>query len=727
MAGRRARRGLWLVWGGRALVAAVGLVAVAGVDLARALVSGEWALAYVADYTSRDTPWPYRLAGLWAGMEGSLLLWTLFVGVAGAAAARWSRRRLPALEGGVVGGVAALVAVLVALLLWAAPPFARLEIPAIDGAGLTPVLRHPAMLYHPLLLYGGQVALLAPFAIAVAARWRRLPAGAWLVGARRAMALALALLGVAMVAGAHWAYVELGWGGYWAWDPVENTALLPWLAGVAFLHVARRGAARAAAGWACAAFLLGLGGAFLTRSGATASVHAFAEAAVVGWVFAGLLAAATALAVGAEVRARNGAGVGGAMIAIAERPGAVGAGEAGSAARAPVGSGGSAGSPGGAAGGGAAGWAGASGRAVGVRAIGVGAAGGGAAGLPGAAGGGAAGTAGTAGASGGAVGVRAIGVGAAAGGAARRGGSEPADPGEWAAGEAPVRPLSRERALAAGAVVLGGLVAVVVVGTAAPLVRDGVVVTGRYYALVAWPFALLVLALSGAGPRLRWGGVRPAEALRRLAPGLAAAPAGALAAAALLDAPAPFAVAVAGLGAMSAALTAAELVARWRGAASAAASAAALLAHLGVAVLLVGVAGTTTGTQRGGVLGPGQEMAVRGYVLTLDGIEEADAAGPGAAVRAAVGVERGGRRIATLRPVAMLSGAGQRVSVAGLRSTPAEDLQVTLRAIGAEGTSAVVDVTVLPLMQWVWWGGLLVAGAVAAAGRGARSVAVGPG
>jgi cytochrome c-type biogenesis protein CcmF len=145
------------------------------------------------------------------------------------------------------------------------------------------------------------------------------------------------------------------------------------------------------------------------------------------------------------------------------------------------------------------------------------------------------------------------------------------------------------------------------------------------------------------------------------------------------------------------------------------------VAHLGAAVLLVGVAGTATGAHVGGVLGPGQSVTVRGYVLRLDRIAEADADGPGAAVRATVDVSsssrgHGGRHLATLRPVAMLAGAGERVSVAGLRSTPFEDLQVNLRAVGPRGESAVVDVTVLPLMQWVWWGGLLIVAALARVG-----------
>ena len=574
----------------------MGSVGVAVAALAAALLRGDWALTYVADFTSRDTPWPYRLAALWAGMAGSLLVWTLFLGVAAAVLARWCRRRLPAIEAPVLAGAAVLVAVLVALLLWATPPFALLEIPAIDGAGLTPVLRHPAMLYHPLLLYAGQVALLAPFAIALAARWRRLPDSLWLPGARACMLVPLTLLGVAMVAGSHWAYVELGWGGYWAWDPVENTALLPWLAAVAFLHVARRRSGPAAARLAALAFALGVGGAFLTRSGATASVHAFAEAAAVGWALAAVLAAVVVATVVVEVR------------------------------------------------------------------------------------------------------------------------SSPVD-------GAPSHLLSRERALTVSAAVLGGLVAVVAVGTALPLLRrDGVVVTGRYFAAVTWPFALAVLALSGIGPRLRWGRTPWAVAGPRLAPGLVAAPVGAALAWAALDAPSPLAVTAAGLGAASAALTLAALSERpWN------AGVAGLLAHLGVAVLLVGVVGTSTGTHRGGVLGPDQGVAVRGYVLRLVRVEPADPAGPGAAVRAVVDVQRNGRHVATLRPVALLTGAGQRVSVAGLRSTPFEDLQVTLRAIGPDGTEAVVDATVLPMMQWVWWGGLLVAIGIATSSVELRFEGAAPG
>ena len=197
----------------------------------------DYSLVYVADHASRDTTWPYRLAGLWGGMSGSLLLWTWMLAGWALLASRTLRRRLPELAGGAQAVLAVEAAVFLGLLVTVARPFATLAVPAIDGGGLTPILRHPAMLYHPPLLYSGYVGLAVPTAVAVAALLTR-AAGDWLAVARRYMLASLVLLAVGLVAGAHWAYVELGWGGYWAWDPVENGALLPWLAGVAFLHSA---------------------------------------------------------------------------------------------------------------------------------------------------------------------------------------------------------------------------------------------------------------------------------------------------------------------------------------------------------------------------------------------------------------------------------------------------------------------------------------------------------
>jgi cytochrome c-type biogenesis protein CcmF len=280
---------------GRLLAAA----AVAGVTavllLARALVTSDFTLAYVVEQARVDGPWWYRLAGLWGGMAGSLLVWTVMIVAVGVIAARrlaQSEEPVAVVAGAraAIGAVGAAFAAVVALF---ADPFVRLATPAIDGAGLTPILEHPAMLYHPPLLYAGLTSLAAPFAYTVGAAVAGRLDRAWLDRTRRWAMVPWVLLGVGMVAGAHWAYVEVGWGGYWGWDPVENTALLPWLAVTAFIHAAmvRPGVSRAAPVLVVGAFLVALLGTLLTRSGATQSVHVFAEDPAVGWALLALVVA----------------------------------------------------------------------------------------------------------------------------------------------------------------------------------------------------------------------------------------------------------------------------------------------------------------------------------------------------------------------------------------------------------------------------------------------------
>ena len=195
--------------------------------------------------------------------------------------------------------VVAIGGALLAVDATTANPFARLAIPAIDGGGLTPILQYPAMLYHPILLYAGHAALVAPFALTLAALADQRLDEAWLAATRRWMLVAWLLLGVALIAGAHWAYVELGWGGFWGWDPVENSGLLPWLAATAFLHRARGNntGSPSLAALAVFPFALSLVGTAVSRSGAAQSVHAFAQATAVG---RGLLAVVV-VAVGAAV------------------------------------------------------------------------------------------------------------------------------------------------------------------------------------------------------------------------------------------------------------------------------------------------------------------------------------------------------------------------------------------------------------------------------------------
>ncbi|HEY3141436.1 MAG TPA: cytochrome c biogenesis protein CcsA, partial [Acidimicrobiales bacterium] len=252
--------------------------AVATSILARALLTSDFSLAYVADHSRRDASGPYRVASLWGGMAGSLLWFSTLVGLVGWVVAGRvpNQPRAQAVVAAVPG---ALVAALCGLVLAFADPFQRLDLPAIEGAGLTPILEHPAMLYHPPLLYLGLASLVAPFSLVVAGL---LVAPELLDSARRWLIVPWTLLALGMVAGAHWAYVELGWGGYWAWDPVENTALLPWLAATLAIHAWMLPTRRGFAALVCAGFLLALTGTMLTRSGAVPSVHAFGEDVAIG-------------------------------------------------------------------------------------------------------------------------------------------------------------------------------------------------------------------------------------------------------------------------------------------------------------------------------------------------------------------------------------------------------------------------------------------------------------
>ena len=260
------------------------LTAVVWLALARlgwAFLSGELQWRYVAEQTRTGAPWPYRLAGVWGGMEGSLLL---FAGIVGVAATWAARRATTAVRWAALVTVAALVAV--DLLL--ASPFGRLDVPAVGGFGLTPILEHPAMTIHPPLLYAGLAATLGAAMAALSADQ---------TSARRWLLVATGTLTAAMALGAAWSYLEQGWGGYWAWDPVENTSLLVWLAALAALHGVPGASTRVGVGMSALPWVLAVFGAVLVRSGTTPSIHGFAEQRGVGLALA-VLAVATVAAVG---------------------------------------------------------------------------------------------------------------------------------------------------------------------------------------------------------------------------------------------------------------------------------------------------------------------------------------------------------------------------------------------------------------------------------------------
>ena len=269
----------------RWLAAAATSSAVAVAVLTVALLSGDFSLDYVARTTSLATPWPYRLAALWGGMDGSMLFYA--AGTLGVASAG-----LKTAVGVRVGALTGLG--LMAITIFFANPFVVPDIPPVDGAGLLAILQHPAMIYHPPLLYLGLVVLIVPFGQATDLSLGNLSRLEWRSVTRRWLYVSWTVLTIGMATGANWAYAELGWGGFWAWDPVENTALMPWLATTIWLHSSRLEESRGRAKrwnvlFAGLPFALSVMGVYLTRSGVTGSIHSFAEDPVVGRL---LLAAA---------------------------------------------------------------------------------------------------------------------------------------------------------------------------------------------------------------------------------------------------------------------------------------------------------------------------------------------------------------------------------------------------------------------------------------------------
>jgi cytochrome c-type biogenesis protein CcmF len=303
-----APRADWVRW---LLAASVAGSASAVAALAVLLGRGDWAVAYVVDHSRAGIPLPLRLAGLWAGPEGSFLLWSTLVGAAVLVAhVLAAEGRGPAVAR--AGAAIALAHAVVAAV--ALDPFDRLAVPAVAGLGLQPVLEHPAMLWHPPLMYAGLVGLLVPALVVATHPGPPGPA------ARRPLAVALALLVAGLATGARWAYAELGWGGYWGWDPIENAALGAGLVGFAALH-ARRGRAL----WLAPA-LAATWGTVLTRTGAVTSVHAFSDRPGLAVWLVGLGAATTVVLVAGALRTRTTAPAGASPGPLAvEGPGPVAA------------------------------------------------------------------------------------------------------------------------------------------------------------------------------------------------------------------------------------------------------------------------------------------------------------------------------------------------------------------------------------------------------------------
>ena len=268
-------------------------LAVAVISLEIAIFRHDFSIQYVASRTSRNLPTFYLWSALYSGQERSLLFWAAVLSLFGVLTQVLTSRRhrmyLP-----YVAAVTCLVATFfVSVMLFAANPFQRLPFTPLDGSGMNPQLQNPGMVFHPPMLYLGYISITIPFAFAIAALLTKKLDAEWLVAVRKWTLVSWLFLSVGLLIGMWWAYVELGWGGYWAWDPVENAALLPWLVMTAFLHSVmiqeKRGMLKK---WNLAliigAWVLSIFGTFLTRSGVISSVHSFTQSPV-GYFFLAFL------------------------------------------------------------------------------------------------------------------------------------------------------------------------------------------------------------------------------------------------------------------------------------------------------------------------------------------------------------------------------------------------------------------------------------------------------
>ncbi len=264
-----------------ATLALSGFATAAVIVLETALATLDFHLAYVGEYTSVTLSVPYRIGSMWAGQGGSLLLWAWIISLGAGITVIANRRRGLGLSPWVFVVFALCASLFVFITTFLQSPFIPATQQIIDGAGLNPLLQDPLQLIHPLFLYSGYVLITVPFAVVMGSLIAGNVSGPWLDYARLWAVLSWTSLSIGMLLGARWAYAELGWGGYWAWDPVENASLIPWLAGTALLHTGlthrddRSRAKLSSLALLATVFNLCLFGTFLTRSGVIQSVHAF--------------------------------------------------------------------------------------------------------------------------------------------------------------------------------------------------------------------------------------------------------------------------------------------------------------------------------------------------------------------------------------------------------------------------------------------------------------------
>jgi len=281
LAGAARRNASWIALARPAARTQALLVAFAFGCLTYSFVANDFSVAYVVDHSNSALPLHYRIAGVWGGHEGSLLLWTLMLGVWMTAVSVFSGQLPEEMTARVLGVMGIVSAGFLAFMLFTSNPFDRQFPPAVDGRDLNPLLQDPGMVVHPPMLYMGYVGFSVAYAFAVAALLSGKLDAAWARWSRPWTTVAWMFLTLGIALGSGWAYYELGWGGWWFWDPVENASFMPWLVGTALIHslavTEKRGSFRS---WtvllAIIAFGLSLLGTFLVRSGVLTSVHAFA-------------------------------------------------------------------------------------------------------------------------------------------------------------------------------------------------------------------------------------------------------------------------------------------------------------------------------------------------------------------------------------------------------------------------------------------------------------------
>jgi cytochrome c-type biogenesis protein CcmF len=287
--GVKGRRGELIASSENAAMAVFAFITLASAAMIYALLTRDFQVEYVWNYSNRSLSWFYTLTAFYAGQKGSLLLWAWLLSIFSMIVVFQNRKKNRELMPYVLGILMAITFFFTVLMVFSTNPFELLNYTPRDGQGLNPLLQNPGMIFHPPTLYLGYVGITVPFAFSIAALITGRLGDVWIKTTRRWTIFSWFFLTVGNLFGMEWAYVELGWGGYWAWDPVENASFMPWIMATAYLHSVmiqeKRGMLKV---WNLVliflTFLLTIFGTFITRSGIISSVHSFGESTL-GWIF----------------------------------------------------------------------------------------------------------------------------------------------------------------------------------------------------------------------------------------------------------------------------------------------------------------------------------------------------------------------------------------------------------------------------------------------------------